>query len=350
MRSQRSLKHLPFSLLLFLPLACSDSGGSSEQGKMFSDISSEAGLTYETTPETSVDRDKESGGVGMEDLNGDGYLDLFVAHGTHAKGRMFLNNGDGTFQDITTSSQINTTTKARGALFLDVDMDGRNDLLVIEGPPENLLIYQNNGNNTFTDITASSSFSPTGNSFSIAAGDYDKDDDLDIAIAQYSLRPNSGAFESWLWENQSGTYVDQTSSLPIPVQLFDFSPGVAADYQWNFTPTFGDVNDDGSLDLLFAANYTNSTSFLGDGAGGFAQINPGVFTDEGGMGSALGDYDNDGDLDWFVSSIWHPDKTFDNGGVGNSGNRLYQNNGAGSFTDVTDQAWYEKIRHFQKTS
>ncbi len=67
-----------------------------------------------------------------------------------------------------------------------------------------------------------------------------------------------------------------------------------------------------------------------------------VFTDENGMGAAVGDYDNDGDLDWFVTSIWGPDPDDSHTQWDSSGNRLYRNSGDGTFEDVTDVAGVRK--------
>jgi hypothetical protein len=329
-------------LLLVFLLACSDSGSSTNEVSLsFTDVSKEAGLSYLLTPESSFDRDKSSGGVAVADINSDGYLDFFVAHGTNGSGRLFLNRGDGTFEDITSSSGIVSSSKARGGLFIDLDGNNKLDFILVEPPQpfstKSVVIYINQRNNTFIESVDDWGLNPQGNTFSVAAGDYDKDGDLDIAIAQFGLRPVAGNFQNWLWENQNGFFVDVTPILPIPHQYFRQEPESEESYQWNFTPTFSDMNGDGFLDLLYVANYVNSKVYLNDRGLSF-NISVSDFTDEGGMGSAVGDYDNDGDFDWFVSSIWHPDKTYDVYATGNSGNRLYNNNGQGVFSDLTDKA------------
>ena len=93
---------------------------------------------------------------------------------------------------------------------------------------------------------------------------------------------------------------------------------------------------DNDLDLLIAADYETSHILIND-KGYFSDTTTSQISDENGMGAAVGDYDNDGDFDWFVTSISNPidDKTYTGG---DSGNRLYQNDGSGIFTDVTTLA------------
>ena len=104
-----------------------------------------------------------------------------------------------------------------------------------------------------------------------------------------------------------------------------------------FTANFVDLDDDGRSDLVVTADYGQSTVWLNQGSGRFANATNVVISDQNGMGSAVADYDGDGDLDWFVSSIRDGDGTTE-GNWGTSGNRLYRNRGDGSFEDATDAA------------
>jgi enediyne biosynthesis protein E4 len=338
-----------FLLVMILLLsACSDSSrkNASVVQPMFQDVTKNAGLIY------SVDDDPtqghaEQGGIGVDDINNDGYLDFFVAQGAGAAGRLFLNNKDGTFSDISLPSGVVTPGSARGAIFFDIDSDGLNDLLVPVGPLDgNLVIFKNKGDGTFLDVTEETTLKPNGDTHSLAVGDYDKDGDLDVLVSMYARRPVSGEYESWLWRNDNGVFFDITDELPIPPQTNDaaeFQP--FDDWQWTYATSFSDVDNDGFLDLINIANYQNTHIYINLGGNGFLLMEQNKFTDEAGMGVAIGDYDNDGDLDLFISSIWHPDKSYDPFATGNSGNRLYQNNGKGSFTDVTDKAGV-RIGHF----
>ncbi len=111
--------------------------------------------------------------------------------------------------------------------------------------------------------------------------------------------------------------------------------------EFTFTPNFADINSDGYPDILVASDFLTSQVFINQQDGTFLNTtDPGVITDENGMGAAIGDYDNDGDLDWFVSSIYDPNGIAE-GGWDVSGNRLYKNNGDGSFEDVTVAAGVE---------
>ena len=107
------------------------------------------------------------------------------------------------------------------------------------------------------------------------------------------------------------------------------------DTAYRFQPQFSDLDRDGHLDVVFSSDSRTSQLFWNNGDGTFTDgtLAAGVGTDKSGMGSALGDYDRDGDLDWFVTAI------FDTPFLGaNPGNRLYRNNGNRTFTDVTTAA------------
>jgi hypothetical protein len=104
-----------------------------------------------------------------------------------------------------------------------------------------------------------------------------------------------------------------------------------------FTANFVDVNHDEHVDLLVAADFGTSAVLLRTEAGGFERWASPVISDENGMGSAIGDYDADGQLDWFVTGIRDADGVTE-GDWGTSGNRLYRGLADGTFEDVTDRA------------
>lgn len=348
---QKSLNSIISIVLLFSIISsCEDSKKdktASTSKLTFVDITESANLSYNVNNDEVVgDYDEEAGGVAVYDIDGDGYLDFFVTHGLKGKARLFKNLGNGKFEDITDLSNIVTSTKASGALFVDIDSDGINDLLITQAPDatssDNFLVYKNQGNGTFIDVTATSTLKPQSDLLrSIAAADFDRDNDLDIAIAPHGFRPVVNENHDYLWENTGNGYIDVTQILPVPDHNYALNPEQANSIQWGFTPAFSDVNDDGFLDLLYASGYDNSQIFLNQ-SGSFFETHEDVFTDEAGMGAAIGDYDNDGDFDWFVSSVWHPDKSWNPFGEGNSGNRLYQNDGTGLFRDATDAAGVRK--------
>ena len=112
--------------------------------------------------------------------------------------------------------------------------------------------------------------------------------------------------------------------------------------RFSFTPNITDINNDSWPDVLLASDFGTTRKFISNGLDGNGQLSfdvvqPDVLSDENGMGASVADYDNDGDMDWFVTSIWDPDGIAE-GNWGVTGNRLYNNDGNGNFTDVTDFA------------
>ncbi len=139
-----------------------------------------------------------------------------------------------------------------------------------------------------------------------------------------------------LWRNNGdGTFTDVSVPLGIS-SAYAFITGEMGDL--SFTPNFADVDGDGWVDLLVAGDFRQSKVFRNRGGREFSDATTAVISDENGMGAAVGDYDNDGDLDWFVSSIWDPDQDRKGNNWYVSGNRLYRNRGGGDFEDVTDAA------------
>lgn len=110
---------------------------------------------------------------------------------------------------------------------------------------------------------------------------------------------------------------------------------VELDTDWSYTPNFSDIDSDGDGDLLMTSDLQESQVYRNNDDGTFTRITDrDVIVDQNGMGTAVGDYDNDGDMDWFVTSIHN----LDNVGGTRFGNRLYRNDGTGTFTDITDDS------------
>ena len=195
----------------------------------------------------------------------------------------------------------------------------------------------NNGDGTFSDESAASAFAAmtSDNTFSAAFADYDLDGDLDLALSHWDWQEgvvNTDPIPDTetLWRNNGdGSY----SNVSIQSVLSAAIGGDGTDY--SFTPNFADIDNDGFPDLLMAADFKTSQVFLNNRDGTFSDITTDTISDENGMGAAVGDYDNDGDLDWFVTAIAAEDVPQDNGF---NGNRLYRNAGNGAFEDVTDAA------------
>lgn len=322
---------------------CGGSGSNSDQASTnisFTDVTLQAGFNYThgfISGAASTEPELISGGVAAGDYNNDGWVDLYVVRGTIGPNLLFRNNGNGTFAEVGQSAGLALSGLiGAGPTFADFSGDGFLDLFIGGVSPTNVSFFINNGNETFSDITVSASETgvSSDNTFSAAFGDYDLDNDLDLFMTHWQSRNGEGSSEH-LWRNNGdNTFTDVS-----------IDSGISETYEtvieYTFTPNFADINNDGYPDMLLAADFGTSQIFVNQKDGTFVNTtDSNVITDENGMGAAVADYDNDGDLDWFVSSIYDPNMMAEaNWGV--SGNRLYRNKGDGTFDDVTVQAGVE---------
>lgn len=273
-----------------------------------------------------------SGGVGAGDFNNDGWVDLYVVGGDQNPNQLLRNKGDGSFESVANFAGIDNLNKSTGPAFADINGDGLLDLFVggvTDTPPK---LYINQGNETYVDVIENSGLLFTDNTFSATWADYDKDDDLDLMVTHWTN--TQYAKYTYLWRNNGDlTFTDATDSLNLPDQSANFPTQIDR----SFTPTFADINNDSWLDILFVVDNGATKVFTNNQDGTFANTtDESVITDLAGMGSAVGDYDNDGDLDWFVTSISYRDGV-ENFGSLTPGNRFYQNQGDGTFEDKTDE-------------
>lgn len=279
-----------------------------------------------------------AGGVAAGDYDRDGFVDLFVIRGQLGASQLFRNAGNGTFTDATVASGIAAGPGLHSsATFADVDGDGRLDLLVVGFESTPPMLWHNAGDGTFVNATVGSGLTlPGEHAFSATFGDYDRDGDLDLFFSLWTSDLPASGPNGHLWRNDgSGHFTDVSDLAGVPIFA---STRFTPTFDMSFTGNFADVNSDGWPDLLVSADFGASRVLLNGGDGTFSDATDhGVITDENGMGSAIGDYDEDGDLDWFVSSIWDPNGVSE-GNWGVSGNRLYRNAGDGTFADVTTAA------------
>ena len=291
-------------------------------------------------------------GVAAGDYDDDGLIDLVVVRGDAGGPLIYRNLGDLRFEEVSSEAGIALNSGAGPHLRLGspglADLDGDGDLdLFLPGmghDPSNL--YRNNGDGTFSNVTPGSGFDLIESefSFSPAFGDYDLDGDLDMLLAHWGTERDRSkpAIESeHLWRNDS----DEVGMLFTAVTLATgLAPSIVAPddplitqkhNDYSFSPSFARINEDRYPDILMVADFNHTQVFHNRLDGTFENVTDfGVIIDGNGMGSALGDYDGDGDLDWFVSSIRAtaseaPDR------ISSIGNRLYRNE-AGVFSDVTD--------------
>jgi len=247
--------------------------------------------------------------VALGDVDGDGDLDAFVGNGDLAssvqQNRLHLNDGTGTFTDVTGTNLPALVDSTRAVALGDVDGDGDLDAFVGNSGGQNRL-YLNGGTGVFVDVTVTNLPALVDSTRAVALGDVDGDGDLDALAGPSHLYLNDG----------TGTFAD-LGSTNLP-GLF-YNPSAIA---------LGDVDGDGDLDALLGQSVALATSsylFLNNGAGVFTDVTatslPASVSLTGAV--ALGDVDGDGDLDAFVGNLFpHQD-------------RLYLNLGTGVFTDVT---------------
>lgn len=337
-------KIFAISLMSFALIGgCSEGSGQNNdsQGFRFTNVTAEAGFNYThgfigIGPKTEAEQ--ISGGVAAGDYDGDGWIDIYAVAGNAGSNLLFRNLSDGTFEEVGVSAGVAVSgVIGAGPTFADYDGDGFLDLFIGAVSPNGgvtpgpVFLFKNNGDGTFTDSTEASHLNTItkNNTYSAAFGDYDLDGDLDLFITHWNSGvTNPGQSSEHVWRNNGdGTFTD----VSIESKITDTYVNKVG---FTFTPNWTDINNDGFLDLLIAADFGTSQVFINQKDGTFLNTTADVISDENGMGAAIGDYDNDLDLDWFVSSIYDPNGVAEaNWGI--TGNRLYNNNGSGVFEDVT---------------
>ena len=284
------------------------------------------------TPNTT-DPARMGGGLAAADYDNDGDIDLYFVAGDGSPNKLFSNDGANRFTEVASTLGLDVVHMGSGPAFADIDGDGDLDAFVgaVEGDPSYLF---RNDNGTYTDVTANSGLAiSAANSISAGFFDYDQDNDLDLILAHWGNPPQPDT--ETLWRNDGNfTFSSASVSSGIAGQLIEQS-GLPSLFDYTFAPMLSDIDRDGDADILFASDFRSSKIFRNNGDATFTNITDrSVVIDRNGMGSAAGDYDNDGDMDWFVTSIYETSQDPDP----NPGNRLYRNEGNGVFTDVTDAA------------
>ncbi|MCA8957159.1 MAG: CRTAC1 family protein [Planctomycetes bacterium] len=269
-----------------------------------------------------------AGGVACADYDGDGYLDLYVIGGDSSGNLLYRNKRDGTFEELSARAGVQLLGGAwSGSTFVDLNGDGHLDLFLcgIDGTAPCILL--NKGDGTFADATPGSGLDKVStNSYCVAFGDIDGDGDLDMFLSQWKVDRGDGHNTQHLWRNDGKAVFTDISDASGVAMAFS---GGNAYTDTTFTPNFVDVDNDGDLDLVIAADLGKNRVLINDGRGNFTNITPSDVLSDHATGAAIGDYDNDGNLDWFVSGL---------SGPGLSGNHLYRNPGDGMFVDVTQAA------------
>ncbi len=333
-----------------------DSGGDWATSMRFTDVTSEAGITHtHTAPEPLLEKTEPrymTGGAVAEDFDGDGWVDIFMLRGGEAPPALYMNNGNGSFTDEAALRGADIPTRfGAAAAAADYDNDGDVDIVAVsQRAPHYLLINDGDGSFTIDDTTLTE---PKTFATSPSWGDVNNDGMLELALGEWNPETAKNYDAATKATNDlseiatDNPLTGRDSYYPLllyandgqgGLATYDFREGRGIDL-WVFAPRFADLDGDGLADLAVVADYGMSRVYRNIGGGKFRiqESASSAFTDENGMGSAIGDYDNDGDLDWFVSSIFgqtNPDK----GVFGGTGNRLYRNESEMRFADLSAEA------------
>jgi hypothetical protein len=295
-------------------------------------------------------------GVAFFDYDNDGWLDIFVLSGTRLGGappgatnRLYKNNRDGTFTEVTEKAGLTRTGWAYGVTVGDYNNDGWPDLFITYWGQN--VLYRNNGDGSFTDVTKQAGLLQKKPRWGSGCTflDYDRDGNLDLFVSNYlafdfQSVPKTGQDQNCNWKgipincgprglppethclyhnNGDGTFADVT--LPSGIGKVTGSYGLTA--------VAADFDNDGWPDIYVACDSTPSLLFHNNHDGTFTEegLERGVALNEdgqeqSGMGIAIGDYNLDGQLDIFKTHFTEDTPA------------LYRNNGKGNFEDVTIRA------------
>jgi enediyne biosynthesis protein E4 len=318
---------------------------------LFQDVAKAAGVAVRHINGASAEKflvETMGSGAVFFDVDGDGWLDLFLVEGgsiddpkaaAGARHRLFRNQQNGTFVDITAKSGIRTADYGMGACAGDVDNDGRIDLYVTSYGANAL--YRNEGAGVFADITREAGVGLSRWSTSCGFLDMDRDGDLDLFVANYLDAPRTNNRYCGDPQRRIRVYCHPLNYKGLPSVVYrNNGKGVFADvsaaagvssYVGNgLGVAVGDYDDDGLPDVFVANDGVPNFLFHNEGGGRFAEValaaGVSVARDgkpRAGMGTDFADYNGDGRLDLVVTN--HEFET----------HSLFRNEGGGLFTDTT---------------
>ena len=293
----------------------------------FTDVAAQAGVA------------DPRGGWGslFADYNNDGYPDLYITRGGWsgaAENTLYRNNGDGTFTDVTHTAGVADPQSSFCAAWADYDNDGYIDLYIangVIGDGAANVLYHNNGDGTFTNTAEAAGVANTGNSLGTAWGDYDKDGYIDLHVINY------GQSNVLYRNNGNGTFTDVTATAGMDLSVTDAFVTFFLDVD-NDADLDLFISNSGSFQAFIAGQITGSAThdsdrqvlYRNNGDGTFTDVTKesGLYHAYGAMGANFGDINSDGYVDIYLAT-----------GAPQMGrlerDALFQNNGDGTFTDAT---------------
>ena len=279
--------------------------GALGQQVRYADITAESGIDFThqqaawPVPPLFPGQNERFGvGPAVGDFNNDGFEDVYIPNSAGFANHLYRNNGDGTFTEMAAAAGVDHVAGfSKQALWVDLNNDGWLDLMVFNDSSvfddsfPTSRVYRNNGDGTFTDMTAASGLVHYESTHGGAtAGDIDGDGDLDVFIGGwfeqtiYLLR-NDGNFR----------FTDITAQ----------AGGFPRDDRFHWQPVFLDLNDDGHQDLFVAIDFNEDYALKGHGDGTFTNVsrewNMLHFAND--MGVAVGDVNRDGKLDLYTTNM-----------------------------------------------
>jgi enediyne biosynthesis protein E4 len=305
----------------------------------FRDVTAATGIKFKDEASPTSQKyfiETMQGGVAVFDYDGDSYLDIFFVNGAELMdpmkpgqlpdksqarfwNRLYRNNGNGTFSDVTEKAGVAGHHYGMGVATGDYDNDGYPDIYLTNFGAN--ILYHNKGNGTFTEVTAKAGVGGGGWSTSACFVDYDRDGFLDLIVARYV--DWNFSHNPWCGEHKPGyrSYCHPDNFKPTASLVYhnnrdgtfsdvSLKSGIAAVPGKALGVAFNDFDQDGWLDLLFANDESPQQLFKNNGNGTFTEIAvlQGVAYDENGrvyagMGLDFQDYDNDGRPDIFINAL-----------------------------------------------
>jgi len=346
---QKSMLSLRGRIIVILILLCAFSHAQAKSTIKLTDVTKETRITFRHTDGSSGRRyimETVSAGLALFDYDDDGDVDIYFLNGAPLKGTKFdelpknafyRNEGNWKFTDVTEQSGLGDTGYGLGVAVADYDNDGDLDVYLNNYGPN--VLYRNNGDGTFTDVTKQAGVD---NGFQVGAGacflDMDRDGDLDLYASNYL----EFSYDIHVTKTTMGVpvYANPRYYQPLPDTLYrnngdgtftDVSKasGVGNHAGWGMGMVCGDYDNDGDTDIFIANDVAENFLFRNDGSGKFEEVAliTGVAYDvsgssQGSMGVDCGDYDNDGWLDFYMTSYQQQLTA------------LYKNLGNGTFQEV----------------